>query len=340
MVPGMINATVTPGTLSPGTYSGGKVTITSNGATGSPQIVNVTLVITAATTTSSLTATPTSLHFSYTSGGAAPSPQNLNIGTTGSTSLNFSASYSGGTWVTLKPTRGTTPGTISVSAVPGTMTAGTYNGTINISAPGVSTLSVPVTLTISGSSGGGTYGSMYAQPYVYYVSPSPSSGGLSAQWVNRLGNGSGYNNQALVLSKDASAPAGSWAGANILNLPANLSLTELGFDYRDGGQCTATSPRFIVTMVGDSTPHVLGGCSTGAIQKNAPVMGWNRVRFNQTLLDSATPAITPGMQVQSITLVMDQAPESVPGALGGLVLVGNVDINGTLINSGPTYRNE
>jgi hypothetical protein len=332
-VTGKVNASVNPGTLPPGTYGGGKVTITSSGATGSPQVVSVTLVITAATTTSSLTATPTSLHFSYTSGGAAPSPQNLNIGATGSTSLNFTASYSGGTWVTLKPTTGTTPGTVAVSATPGSMSSGTYNGTISISAPGATTLTVPVTLTVTGSggSGGGTGSSMYAQPQVHDPA---SSGGVSAQWVDHLGDGSQTNNPGLVLLKNAYAHSGAWAGASIVNAPG--SLTELGLDYLAGGQCTSTSPRFIVVMT-DASSHTVGGCRAGTIQTNTPVMGWERVRYN---LDRANPPITPGMQVQSITLVLDQGPGSGQGAAGGLAVIDNIDVNGTLIgggtNSSPT----
>jgi len=320
----MINATAIPGTLMPGTYSGGKVTITSSGATGSPQVVNVTLVITAATTTSSLTASPSSLHFSYTRGGAAPSPQTLNIGATGSTSRSFTASYSGGTWVTLKPATGNTPGMIAASANPGTMSSGTYNGTISISANGATTITVPVTLTVSGSggSGGGT-SSMYVQPRVH---DSNSSGGVSAQWVDGLGYGNG---RALVLSKNANASAGSWAGASILNV-SGTSLGELGFDYRVGSECTTTSPRFVVVTT-DAVTHVVGGCSTGTEQSNTPAMGWERIRYN---LDKANPPITPGMSVQSITLVMDQAPGSVSGVSGGFAVIDNIDINGTLITGG------
>jgi hypothetical protein len=341
-VAGTINVTATPGTLLPNTYTG-QVMISSTGATGSPQMVSVRLVITSATTTSSLTSTPTSLHFSYQSGGTAPPSQNLSIGATGSTKLNFTASYSGGTWVTLKPTTGTTPGMVSVTATPGTMSSGTYNGTITISATGATTLNVPVILTVTGTGGGGTYGSMYAQPHVHYGTSTSSSGGLAALWVNGVGDSSQYNHQGLVLSMSASEPAGSWVGAYIQNV-TGISLTELGFDIRDGSQCTATSPRFIVVMT-DASSHVVGACSTGPIQTgatptNVPV-GWKRVRFNQTLLDQATPtAITAGMKVQSITLVMDQAPESAAGALGGFAVIDNIDVNGTLITGGTNYSHD
>src|SRR5215469_15456615 len=64
---GTVAVSVTPTGLAAGTYNG-TVTITASGATGSPQIVQVTLTVTQAGT-SSLTVNPSSLNFNYPSGG-------------------------------------------------------------------------------------------------------------------------------------------------------------------------------------------------------------------------------------------------------------------------------
>jgi hypothetical protein len=210
------------------------------------------------------------------------------------------------------------------------MASGTYNGTIVISATGATTLNVPVTLTITGTSGGGTSGPMYAQPYVHYGTT--SSGGLAALWVNDLGDTTQYNNQGLVLSMSASAPAGSWAGAYIQNIGSSLSLTELGFDIRDASQCTATSPRLVVETTVTGT-HVFG-CSTGTIQPATPVVGWRRVRFNLNPAAPAPPIFTPGETVKSITLVLDQGPGTDPSTGGGLAVIDNIYINDTFITGG------
>jgi len=161
------------------------------------------------------------------------------------------------------------------------------------------------------------------------------SGGLAAVWVDNLGttphNTSDPRNQGLVLAKNATAPSGSLTGAVITNVQG--SLTELGFDYRDGGQCTATSPRFVVVTATSGT-HVVGGCSKGTITA-APTMGWKRVRFKLT--DSSiqtSPSILPGDSVSSITLVMDQGPETGSSAAGGLVVIDNIEVNGTLVGKG------
>jgi hypothetical protein len=55
------------------------------------------------------------------------------------------------TWLTVTPTTGTTPGSISVSVITTGLVAGTYTGTLSIAATGAgnSPLSVAVTLTVS-----------------------------------------------------------------------------------------------------------------------------------------------------------------------------------------------
>jgi hypothetical protein len=189
---------------------------------------------------------------------------------------------------------------------------------------------------------GGNAATMYAQPY---VKDPNSSGTLTALWVDLLGaptgNQSSTGNPGLVLSKNAtlhptanaSAPGGSQAGAIVTNVQGLSPLFELGFDYRDGGQCTDTSPRFVV-VTSDTKTHVVGGCSKGKITA-APMMGWTRVRFDLTDAKvQSDPAIVPGDTVTSITLVLDQGPEAGSTAAGGLVVIDNIDVNGTFVGKG------
>ncbi len=221
------------------------------------------------------------------------------------------------------------------------MSPGTYSGMVQVSAPDAGNSTVPVTLTVTpytgcGAACGGT-ATMYAEPYVYDPS---SSGTLTALWVDRLGvptgNLASTPNPGLVLSKYATSPAGSLTGAYIRNVQG--SLTELGFDYLEGGQCTATSPRFVIVASTTGT-HVLGGCSTGTITApmigTTPVVGWKRVRFNMSATAQASLGFVPGDTVTSITLVQDQGPDpAVAGSAGGLVVIDNIDINGTFAGRG------
>jgi len=320
-----------------GTYTD-SVTITPSGS-GSPVKVTVTLTVNAATSASdpTLTAAPTSLQFTYQSGGTNPPSQTLTI--TSSSSAKVSASYAGGTWVHLNPSSGAAPLKITVSVSARRMSPGSYNGLIQVSASGATTLSVPVTLVISGGSsddggdgGGHGQGTMYAEPFTYASSSSSNApGGLAAVWVDHLGvpqgNGGNSRYSGLVLSIDGTVPADSQVGALIQNA-GGLSLTELGFDLRVGSQCTKTSPRFVVTTT-DGATHVYA-CSTGTISASS-VPGWKRVRFDPTSAQQTTQPITPGEQVRSIALVLDQGPGADPSTAGGFAVIDNIDVNGTII---------
>jgi uncharacterized protein (TIGR03437 family) len=103
-------------------------------------------------TTPSLTSSPGSLSFSFTSGGAAPASQSLAVGSTGA-ALTFTAvaSTSAGNWLSIGSAGGTTPATIPVSVNPSGLSASAtpYQGEITLTPSGGSPVQVSVTLTVS-----------------------------------------------------------------------------------------------------------------------------------------------------------------------------------------------
>src|SRR3989441_158637 len=280
--PGTVNVSVNPASMAAGTYTG-HVTITPSGAGGSAQTVAVTLVVSAGggTGNSSLKGSPHTLQFSYQTGSHMPSAKKLMITSAGAP-LSYKASYSGGSpWLTVSPTGGTTPGTISVSVNPAGMPAGSHSGTIDVSAPGAKSISVAVTLMVTSPASdddddeGGHGSGLSADAYVY---DPMHSGAVAAQWVDGIGvpmHNAG--NQGLLLSKNASGSAEAQAGAVIKNAQG-LTLTELGFDVREGGQCSAGSPHFVV-VTNDDVTHVVGGCVKGTTQTSLAI-GWKRMRFD------------------------------------------------------------
>src|SRR6266576_1487877 len=247
------------------TATTGNSLVTVTGASGSLiHTTTITLTVNSTTSTGTLTVTPSSLTFNYQGGGSTTGSQSLRVTNT-SGKVWYSVSTSGGAWLTASPTKGRTPGTITVSVNAYSMSPGTYSGMIQVSTQDAGSKTVSVTLNVPScvSNCGGTGTTIYAAPYVYEPS---SSGTLAAQWVGRLGVPTGNLlfpvDPGLVLSKNATAAAGSIAGAYIRNITG--SLTELGFDYREGGQCTTTSPHFVVVTSLSGT-HVVGGCSKGTI---------------------------------------------------------------------------
>jgi len=132
--------------LAAGTYNG-NIAITPTGG-GTTVNVPVTLTVTAPPTVS---ATPTTLNFTYRAGDPNPASQTINV-TGGSTPLNFGVTLSPtNSWLSATPASGTTPGTVTVSVSPSTLSAGNYTGTVTIAGTSGATGStiVQVNLTVT-----------------------------------------------------------------------------------------------------------------------------------------------------------------------------------------------
>ncbi len=101
-----------------------------------------------------LSATPSSLEMSTTTGGATPQPATVSVSNTGTGSLSFSAS-SDESWLTVSPTTGSAPQNLTVSASIASLAAGTYTGHITITATGAqgSPEVIPVTLNVNAPTG-------------------------------------------------------------------------------------------------------------------------------------------------------------------------------------------
>ena len=71
-------------------------------------------------------ASPTSLSFAATQGGANPATQTVSIGSTGGGTLNWTASENA-TWLSLSPISGTGNGAVTVTVTTGSLIAGSYS---------------------------------------------------------------------------------------------------------------------------------------------------------------------------------------------------------------------
>ena len=134
--------------LSAGTFNG-TITVTGNGRTVT---VPVTFTVNASST---LGVSPGSLSFSGTAGASSPATQSLSV--SASPNTTYTASVSGGSWLTVSPSSGTTPANLTVSSSITGLAAGTFTGTVTVTGNGHST-NVPVTFTVAAGSGGGTGG--------------------------------------------------------------------------------------------------------------------------------------------------------------------------------------
>src|SRR5207248_5137387 len=158
-------------------------------------------------------------YFENEAGHSEPAPRTIRVFSTGS-ALGFTAAAHGGTWLSVTPSGGTTPGSLSISVDPTGLASGTYSATINISAPGTTSVNLPVILRVAtGDDGGGDDGAgentnnsgdrIRAWPYAYDPA---STNTVAATWMDSTGAASSSTtstidtrNQGLLLSKTSHA---------------------------------------------------------------------------------------------------------------------------------------
>ena len=155
------------------------------------------------------------------------------------------------------------------------------------------------------------------------------TGIVTAQWIGRQGlpDDVGKANQALFLQKDGPTSANASAFA-VIGGVEGLTITELGFDYKNDGHCGAGAPRFNVTL--PDGRYFFFGCIYGKPQA-PPASGWTRIRWNDSE-GTVFPAGNYewprfGVVVQSIAIVFDEGTD----VGGGSVLLDNINITGSLI---------
>ncbi len=147
-----VTVTANGSALSQGTYSG-VVTVIVPGASNSPFNIPVTLVVGAP---QSLSASATTVNFSYQAGALTPASQSVQLSSSGA-SVPFTATFVPGTanvagLVIIAPTSGNTPNTLVLSlnqAALSTLAPGTYSGKVVVSSASIPDLTINVNLTVA-----------------------------------------------------------------------------------------------------------------------------------------------------------------------------------------------
>ncbi|MDX2253248.1 MAG: fibronectin type III domain-containing protein [Nitrospira sp.] len=143
-----ISATVNPTGLAAGSYTAA-ITISATGAANTPQVIPVSLTLSSAPTSSPvISLNVSSLSFTGTSGASNPSAQSFTISNTGTGTLTWTAGDNAA-WLNLSPVSGTNTGTVAAAVNLTGLTAGTYSGTITVSATGATSKTLPVSFTVN-----------------------------------------------------------------------------------------------------------------------------------------------------------------------------------------------
>jgi len=142
--------------IADGTYTA-TISVASSGATNTPQTIPVTLQVGSASSPT-ISLSPNSLSFSATEGGSNPAAQNVTVSNSGSGTLaspTTSITYgSGSGWLSVNCTGSSAPYSCSTQPTTGSLAAGTYTATVNVSSSGASNTpqSYSVTFTVSSGS--------------------------------------------------------------------------------------------------------------------------------------------------------------------------------------------
>jgi uncharacterized protein (TIGR03437 family) len=323
-----ITVTANPAGLEFGTYSG--AINVSWGA--SVNTVQVTFNLTPA-----VSVNPSSLAFTYQIGGSVPQAQKIAVTGPGGAEQAFTASAaSGGNWLSLSAAAGYTPEALSVSVSPAGLTAGTYNGSVSITAAGGVAVAVPVSLIVTGSptssilsvnptslNFGYTQGS--GAPAQQSVQLSTASGtnvaftdSSNATWLS-VSPASGNTPSTLSVSVAGNLSAGTYSGmvlvtpANGSAVPVPVSVTvasaaaptisaspsSLSFGYRLGGSAPAQQAIQLTGSGGAALAFTAAATSQGSWLSVAPASGTTPATLEVSL---STAGLSAGTYNGTITV--------------------------------------
>lgn len=133
VAPSSVLVAVNPANLAAGIYTGA-IRIVSEGASGSPQTISVTLTV-QSTNPPAIGLSQQFLSFAALQGGANPPAQSISLTNTGGGVLSFAVqteTSAGGAWLQVTPTTGTAPTTLTVRASSSNLASGQYQGLITI----------------------------------------------------------------------------------------------------------------------------------------------------------------------------------------------------------------
>jgi uncharacterized protein (TIGR03437 family) len=268
--PGNTALTVTAdaASLAAGSYQG-TVTLTTAGGV----VTQIAVTFTVASVTGPLTISPATLAFTYSTNGALPAAQTLQIA--GSESFTASAGTStGGTWLAVTPLSGIGNASLSVSVNPAGLAAGTYSGSITITPAGSAAQVVAVTLVVSGPPALAAAPTALVFAYIA-ANPAPAAQNLSISFsgtavaFTATAKSSGW---LSVTPTAASTPATLSAAVNPTGLGAGSYIGSITLSGDSGTlelvvtvTLTVTAPQPAIDHLADAASYLSGGIAPGEI---------------------------------------------------------------------------
>jgi uncharacterized protein (TIGR03437 family) len=272
--------------LAQGSYTG-VVTVIVPGAGGSPLYIPVTLDVTAAT--SAITLSTTTASFNIQAGSTSvPASQMVQVtSTTSGTSAPFTASFvpsSGGDFLTVMPSSGTTPATLTLavnSTVASALAAGTYTGDVQVSSGTGAVQTVKVTLVVSPT---GTPVILTVLSAASFQPGAVSPGEIVTLFGNNIGPATPTTGTPFAPTNGTVSTALAGVGVTFNGVPAPLIFVA-------PGQINLIVPYELATQVGQTVPVVVTNNMTASASMNVSVAATAPAIFSLTLNGSGQGAI-------------------------------------------------
>ncbi|CAI4032532.1 hypothetical protein DNFV4_02962 [Nitrospira tepida] len=258
--------------LAAGTYNGA-ITVSATGATNTPQTIPVTLTVTAApapapTPASSISATPASISITVPAGTTAVQEFTFDINSSGGStgwSINDPA-Y----WILRDPSSGSTPSKMHGYVYPEFFkTAGTYSATFTItpSSSAITPISVPVTLTVTGSQTQPTQPSIGLSPTSLAFTGTQGGSNPSSKTITVSNTGSGT--LSWTVADNANWLTATQSGSSIV---AGVNLSGLAAGTYNG---VITVSATGATNTPQTIPVALTVTASGSTTTGSVTLTWN-----------------------------------------------------------------
>jgi len=152
---------------------------------------------------------------------------------------------------------------------------------------------------------------------------------VTAKWDNTTGN----PGPSILLEKLGPTANCAAAGVDIvtpLEGGSVAALTELNFDFKNGGHCGAGAPRFNVQV--DGNTYFLG-CS-GGVHTPTSNPNWTHLEFG--LAQFAAAGIPAAGTLEDVYIIFDEGSDTPTGGTigtAGTVYIDNVSVNNDVVGS-------
>lgn len=277
-----------------------------------------------------LVVSPTSYSINYQIGGPlAPQQPAISVTSSGAP-LNFTASTSGESWLTINPLSGTTPANISVTISVTGLTVGKYSSTITISSPGQPFVNIPVNLSVTQPATPTIWAVPGSLSFNYQMGlnpPAPQPLSLtsypSGQTITATASGGTW---LSVSTADKTTPTTASVSVNPAGLRAGTYQGKITVASATAGASPLTVPVTLVVSIPQSISFLYQTSSPPPAQVCFMLSGASSgVSFStsaSTASGSNWLAVTPAAGITPANVCISAAPQGLPlGNYSGTVTI-------------------